>query len=132
MRTSTMKVADLAAAAGVGPDTVRYYEKVGLLPPPSRSRAGYRMYESAAVDRLRFIQGAQRLGLRLREVRDLLAIRETGVCPCEPAETMLRRRMEEIDVEMARLAELRRDLAAMVAALPGGGCPEPGSWSPCG
>ncbi len=127
-----MKVADLAAAAGVGPDTVRYYEKAGLLPPPSRSRAGYRMYDPAAVERLRFIQGAQRLGLRLREVRDLLAVRDTGVCPCEPAETMLRRRMDEIDAEMARLAQLRRDLAAMVAALPDGRCPdpEPGSWCP--
>lgn len=127
-----MRVADLAAAAGIGPDTVRYYEKAGLLPPPNRSRSGYRLYDTGAIDRLRFIQGAQRLGLRLREVRDLLAIRDTGVCPCEPAETMLRRRIDEIDAEMVRLATLRRDLLTMVEALPAGDCPdpEPGTWCP--
>lgn len=127
-----MKVADLAAAVGIGPDTVRYYEKAGLLPAPARTASGYRSYGAEAIDRLRFIQGAQRFGLRLREIRDLLAVRDTGVCPCEPAESMLRRRITELDVEMARLAALRRDLVAMVEALPSGDCPDPapGTWCP--
>ena len=54
------------------------------------------------MDRLRFIQGAQRLGLKLRDIKDLLAIRDTGVCPCEPAEELLRRRLAELDAEMVR------------------------------
>src|SRR4051812_43447304 len=78
-------VAELAAAVGVPPDTVRYYERAGLLPPPRRTPAGYRSYDDGAVDRMRFIQGAQRLGLRLADVRSLLEIRDTGRCPCEPA-----------------------------------------------
>ena len=128
----TMKVAELAAAVGVASDTIRYYEKAGLLPEPPRTASGYRSYDAAAVDRLRFIQGAQRFGLRLREIRDLLAVRDTGVCPCEPAETMLRRRIVELDSEMARLVALRADLVAMVEALPGGDCPDPvpGTWCP--
>jgi DNA-binding transcriptional MerR regulator len=78
----------------------------GVLPPQWRTPAGCRVYDAAAVDRLKFIEGAQRLGLRLREIADLLAIRNTEVCPCEPAEQLLRRRMAELDAEMARLARL--------------------------
>ncbi|HEV8173626.1 MAG TPA: MerR family transcriptional regulator, partial [Actinoplanes sp.] len=81
-----MRVSELAAAAGVAADTIRYYERAGLLPAPPRTASGYRAYDEDAVDRLRFIQGAQRLGLRLRDIADLLAVRDTGVCPCEPAE----------------------------------------------
>ena len=127
-----LRVAELADAVGVAPDTIRYYERAGLLPPPPRTPAGYRAYDRGAVERLRFIQGAQRLGLRLREIRDLLAIRDTGVCPCEPAEQLLRRRLAEIDAEMARLAALRAQIVAMVQALPSADCPPPtpGTWCP--
>ncbi len=125
-----LRVAELAAVAGVAADTIRYYERAGLLPAPHRTAAGYRTYDGAAVDRLKFIQGGQRLGLRLREIRDLLAIRDTGACPCEPAGQLLRRRMDELDAEMARLAALRVELAAMVEALPSEHCPDPapGTW----
>jgi DNA-binding transcriptional MerR regulator len=129
-----LTVAALAAQSGVSPDTVRYYERAGLLPPAERTPAGYRIYDEAAVDRLRFIQGAQRLGLRLREILDLLTVRDTGVCPCEPAAPLLRRRMDEIDTEVARLTALRAELARLVEALPGVNCPDPtpGTWQPKG
>ena len=60
-RTTDLRVGELAAAVGVTADTVRYYERVGLLPSPARTSAGYRAYGDGAVDRMRFIQGAQRL-----------------------------------------------------------------------
>jgi DNA-binding transcriptional MerR regulator len=84
----------------------------------------------SAVDRLRFIQGAQHLGLRLDDIRDLLAVRDTGVCPCEPAELHLRRRLAELDAEMARLSELRRQMVRMLDGLPSADCPPPtpGTW----
>lgn len=69
---------------GVRPDTIRYYERAGLLPAPERTAAGHRSYDAGALDRLRFIQGAQRLGLRLADIRTLLTVRDTGTCPCEP------------------------------------------------
>jgi DNA-binding transcriptional MerR regulator len=127
-----LRVADVAAAVGVAPDTIRYYERAGLLPPPARTAAGYRAYTAAAIDRLRFIQGAQRLGLKLRDIRDLLDVRDTGVCPCEPAEELLRRRLADLDAEMARLAALRADMVAMLDALPAADCPPPtpGTWCP--
>jgi DNA-binding transcriptional MerR regulator len=127
-----LRVAEVAAEAGLSPDTIRYYERAGLLPAPARTPAGYRAYSLAVLDRLRFIQGGQRLGLRLREIRDLLAVRDTGTCTCEPAEQLLRRRLAELDAEMVRLAALRTDLVAMVEALPAGDCPDPapGTWCP--
>jgi DNA-binding transcriptional MerR regulator len=127
-----LRVAELAAAVGLSADTVRYYERVGLLPPPARTPSGYRAYDPGAVDRLRFVQGAQRLGLRLKDIKELLAVRDTGVCACEPAEQLLRRRLAEVDAEMARLAALRVQMAAMADAIPGAGCPPPtpGTWCP--
>ena len=127
-----LRVGELAEATGVAPDTIRYYERAGLLPPPARTPSGYRAYDSGAVDRLRFIQGAQRLGLRLRDIADLLAVRDTGVCPCEPAEQLLRRRLAELDDEMARLAALRTEMTTMIGALPTRQCPppSPGTWCP--
>ena len=132
MTARGLRVAELAALAGVSPDTVRYYERAGLLAPPPRTPAGYRYYPPSTVDRLRFVQGCQRLGLRLREIAELLAVRDTGECPCEPAEQLLRRRVDELDAELARLTALRADLVRMVSALPSGGCPEPspGTWCP--
>ena len=130
--TAGFRVAELAAAVGLSRDTVRYYERAGLLPPPARTASGYRVYDAGAVDRLRFIQGAQRLGLKLRDIADLLAVRDTGTCPCEPAGDLLRRRLAELDAEAARLAALRVEMVAMLDALPSPHCPppSPGTWCP--
>lgn len=127
-------VGQLASRAGVRSDTVRYYERQGLLPVPQRTGGEHRRYEHADLDRLLFIRGAQRLGLRLAEIRDLLAVRETGVCACAPAGDLLRRHVAEIEAELTRLAALRSELLAMLAAMPGPGCPdpEPGTWCPPG
>ena len=128
----TLSVGQLAARGGVRTDTIRYYERAGLLPEPSRTDGDHRRYGAADVDRLLFIRGAQRLGLRLSEIRELLLVRETGDCPCGPAETLLREHIDEIDREIARLARLRAELAEMVAGLsgPSGPCPDPvpGTW----
>jgi DNA-binding transcriptional MerR regulator len=127
-----LTTAQVAGGAGVPIDTLRYYERTGLLPPPPRTSGAHRRYPVAVLDRLRFIRGAQRLGLTLAEIRDLLAVRDTGVCPCEPAEVLLRRHLAEIDAEMARLAALRGELTGMLARMPGPDCPDPapGTWCP--
>ncbi|HZR48422.1 MAG TPA: heavy metal-responsive transcriptional regulator [Streptosporangiaceae bacterium] len=125
-------VGQLASRAGVRADTIRYYERAGLLPPPRRTEGDHRRYGPADVDRLLFIRGARRLGLRLAEIGELLTVRDTGSCPCGPAEMLLRRHVSEIDQEMARLAALRGELAGMLAAMGGPGCPDPapGTWCP--
>jgi DNA-binding transcriptional MerR regulator len=127
-----LRVAELAEAVAVRPDTIRYYERAGLLPAPARTTAGYRAYDQTAVDRLRFIQGAQRLGLRLADIRDLLSVRDTGSCACGPAEDLLAQRLAEVDAEIARLSALRHEMLAMLDGLTGADCPPPapGTWFP--
>jgi DNA-binding transcriptional MerR regulator len=130
--TGQLTIGQLASRTGVRADTIRYYEREGLLPLPHRTEGEHRRYGEADADRLLFIRGAQRLGLRLAEIRELLAVRDTGVCPCEPAAGLLGRHVAEIDKEMKRLAALRAELLALLAAIPGPGCPDPlpGTWCP--
>lgn len=126
----TWTITRLAGTAGVKPDTIRYYERIGLLPPPARTSGAHRRYSPAALDRLQFIQGAQRLGLRLEEIAELLAVRDTGGCSCEPAAQLLRRRIDEVQAEIGRLTGLRTDLQHMLAVIPADNCPgpAPGTW----
>lgn len=132
--TGQLTVGQLAARTGVRTDTVRYYEREKLLPVPQRTDGEHRRYGAADVDRLLFIRGAQRLGLRLAEIRELLAVRDTGTCACQPAERLLRRHVTEINTEIERLAALRAELLGMLAAMPGPDCPDPvpGTWCPPG
>ena len=128
--TVALSVGQLAARAGVRTDTIRYYERAGLLPKPCRTDGDHRRYGAADVDRMLFIRGAQRLGLRLAEIRELVTVRDTGDCACGPAEALLREHVVEIDREIARLTALRAELARMLAAIPGPACPDPvpGTW----
>jgi DNA-binding transcriptional MerR regulator len=132
--TGELSVGQLASRAGVRADTVRYYERAGLLPRPSRTGGDHRRYGPADVDRLLFIRGAQRLGLRLAEIRALTAVRDTGTCPCGPAEPLLRERRGEVDQEIARLTALRAQLTGMIDGLSDSACPDPvpGTWRPPG
>lgn len=123
--STRLAVAQVAAQSGVRPDTLRYYERIGLLRAPARTSGDHRRYDQTVIERVLFIRGAQRLGLRLDEIRELLAVRDTGLCACEPAETLLRRRVDEIDTEMTRLAALRADLVTMLDHMPGPDCPDP-------
>jgi DNA-binding transcriptional MerR regulator len=95
--TRSLSVGQLAARAGVRADTIRYYERAGLLPEPDRTGGDHRRYGPADLDRMLFIRGARRLGLRLAEIRELVMVRDTGICPCGPAETLLREHVIEID-----------------------------------
>jgi DNA-binding transcriptional MerR regulator len=128
----TLTVGQLASRTGVRTDTIRYYEREGLLPAPQRTEGEHRRYGRAAVDRLLFIRGAQRLGLRLAEIGDLLAVRDTGMCPCKPAAGLLRQHVARIEHEIERLSALRGELVGMLAAMPGPDCPDPlpGTWCP--
>ena len=109
----SLKVSELADRAGVSADTVRYYEKEGLLPEPGRTHAGYRQYDLDAIERLHFIRGAQTLGLKLGDIKELLAIRDRGACPCGHTQQLLEQRVSEIDAEIRELKTLKRQLQSM-------------------
>ena len=108
-----LTVSKIARRAGISPDAVRYYEREGLLPPAPRTPSGYRAYDESTAHRIRFIKGAQAVGLKLSEIRELLEIQDRGACPCGHTRTLVERRLEEIDAEMTRLSELRSELRAM-------------------
>ncbi len=127
-----MTVAGLATRVGVKPDTVRYYERIGLLPAPRRTAADHRRYDETAVDLMRFIQGAQRLGLRLTDIRQLVELRRTGECPCGPTATVISRRLDELDEQIEQLVRMRDELRHMADRIPADDCPDPlpGTWRP--
>ena len=128
-----MKIGELAAATGLAPSAIRFYEQSGLLPAAERSANGYRSYPAEAVDRLRYIQLAQALGFTLDALRASLVTRAAQT-PGEIHDDMLRRldaRLVEIDHMLATLRTQRKDLLAvraqMEASWAEGECLDPGS-----
>lgn len=126
-----LSVSKLGAEVGLTADTIRYYEKAGLLPAPDRTSAGYRVYGQEAVERLRFVKGAQRLGIRLREIKELLDIGDRGLCPCGHTESLLDQRMSEIDAEIAELEAVKRDLLAFRTRFAAADCTDDVEPWPC-
>jgi DNA-binding transcriptional MerR regulator len=108
-----LTVSALAGQAGLSADTVCYYERVG-----------YRLYDQAAVGRLRLIKGAQRAGLRLREIGELLQVADRGQCPCGHTETLLRERLAEVRAELDCLHALEADLVRLLERQPDPACPD--------
>ncbi len=111
-----LTVSRLASQAGISSDTIRYYERIGVLQAAPRTAGGYRIYDETALERLHFIKGAQRLGLKLNEIRELLDIRDQGSCPCGHADELIDKRIGELDEEIMRLTALRGELQRMVGA----------------
>jgi MerR family transcriptional regulator, copper efflux regulator len=114
-----MQIGELAARSGVPAKTIRYWEAVGLMPPPERIASGYRDYDAVAADRTRFIRRAQASGLTLGQIRQVLDISDEGNPPCEHVGTVVAERLAEIENRLAELratrAHLRR-LAERAAA----------------
>nr|WP_276607576.1 heavy metal-responsive transcriptional regulator [Limisphaera ngatamarikiensis] len=110
-----MKVGEVAKRAGVGVQTLHYYERLGLLPQPERSAANYRLYGPEAVRRVRFIKKAQRLGFSLEEIKSILDLREGGRSPCRRVAEIAQRHLQQLDARIAALEAFRQELAALVA-----------------
>lgn len=105
----TMTIGQVARAAGVAASTLRYYERAALLRPATRSAAGYRLYDHTAVEQLAFIRAAQEVGFTLDDIRTLLHLDEDS--PCEQIQTLVKRRLAEIDAKLECLQRVRSTLA---------------------
>jgi DNA-binding transcriptional MerR regulator len=108
-----MTVSKLAAAAGVTTDTIRFYEKEGLISHPARSPSGYRIYDSEIASRVRFIKSGQRTGLKLSAIKELLEIKDQGSCPCGHTTRLIDERLAQLDEELARIEQMRAQLGEM-------------------
>jgi DNA-binding transcriptional MerR regulator len=112
-----MRIGELAAAAGTTTKTLHSYEATGLLPPPQRTAAGYRMYDAAAPDRLDFIRRSQRAGLTLAQIREVLTIRDGGDAFCSHVQRLLAERLADLDRQLAELTALRATVSALRATV---------------
>lgn len=118
--SETMYIGELADATNLNPKTIRYYEAIGLLPEPERTDSNYRVYSPASIRRLSFIKKAQTLGMALDEIKDVLAIRESGQLPCEHVRSLLAYKLDDLDRQIAQMKEFRQELAAYLDKV--GGC----------
>lgn len=105
---------EAAKKLGVGVQTLHYYEREGLIPPPERTESGYRLYSPELIERVGFIRKAQALGLPLEEIREVLQLAEGGACPCGRVQAVLQERLAEVDRRLGELRSFRRALAALV------------------
>lgn len=110
-----MRTHEVAERAGVNTQTLRYYERRGLLAEPPRSPAGYRDYPPTAVEVLRFVKRSQELGFTLAEVEQLLELAAGGPRSCEAARTLAEAHIAGLDGKIADLHRMRDSLAALVA-----------------
>lgn len=121
---SSLTIGRIAQTVGVAIDTIRFYEREGLLPEPKRRPSGYREYDQGAISRLRFIRRAKDLGFTLEEIRELLALsadRHGGVLGVRERAAA---RLKAIDDRIAELQRVRDGLSELVEACPGHGAPE--------
>lgn len=114
MAVSLLKVGELAERAGVGVQTLHYYERLGLLPEPDRSVSNYRLYPTDALRRVQFIKKAQALGFTLEEIKEILGLRGQGRAPCRCVADVGKKHLQELDARIAALRKFRRELAAVV------------------
>lgn len=122
-----LTIGQLAERAGVNIQTVRYYERRGLMPKPARTGTGYRQYPPDATDRLRFIKRAQDLGFSLEEIAELLALRVEHASACAAVEARAREKIALVEHKMGELERMKRTLQRLAAACearePTGDCP---------
>jgi len=110
-----MRIGELAARARVGLDTVRFYERRGLLPAPPRDRSGYRDYSEASLERVRFTRELQELGFSLAEVAEVLHRIDRGGASCDSERGRFQEVLARIDRKLAELRSVRRKLARTLA-----------------
>jgi Hg(II)-responsive transcriptional regulator len=109
-----MRTSELAGQAGVNTETLRYYERRGLLTQPPRTSGGYRDYPTTAVDLLRFIKRAQELGFTLDEVEELLHLNHGGPDSCDAARELAESRRTDLEARIEDLQRMRDSLTELV------------------
>jgi MerR family mercuric resistance operon transcriptional regulator len=118
-----LTIGQLAAAASVNLETVRYYERIKLMPPPARRANGHRAYEQSHVRRLAFIRRARELGFGIEQIRTLLALAGPSRISCAEAQKIAQAHLDEVRAKLADLARLESMLSRTVSQCAGGSAP---------
>lgn len=111
-----LTIGQLARQGGVHLETIRYYERRGLIPRPPRTGAGYRLFPLETVRRVAFIKRAQALGFSLREIKDLLALRARSDATCDNVAARAAAKIGDIDAKLQHLTAMRRALTGLIAS----------------
>ena len=122
-----MKIGDLAQASATGVETIRYYERQGLLPAPARTAGNFRVYDDAHLERLRFIRHCRNLDMTLDEIRTLLRLRDAPSQDCGEVNALLDEHIGHVTHRIRELRTLQKDLKALRER-----CPTPHALADCG
>jgi MerR family mercuric resistance operon transcriptional regulator len=112
---ATFHSGELAKTVGVSADTIRHYEKIGVLPKAVRSASGYRVYPESAVNRVRTVQRALRIGFTLSELAEIFKTRDAGGTPCHRVFELAQDKLKGIEADIAALKDTRRYLVTVLA-----------------
>lgn len=113
-RNGWLQCGEVAQLAGVSPDTVRHYERVGILAPAPRTSSGYRMYGNAAVDRVHLVRRALQLGFTLAELSEILKVRDEGGVPCHRVLTLTEEKLHSLEHQIKELLRTQRYMKTLV------------------
>lgn len=116
-----MRIGELAKRAGVSVDTVRYYEREGILPPADRAESGYRCYLPDDVARLQFLRRAKALGFTLTEIAELLALSGQRGADMVTMRTAAETKLADVNAKLTELERIRAGLQTLITACPGHG-----------
>ena len=113
--SKALRSGTLAKAAGVSPDTIRHYERLGILPPTSRTTSGYRIYPASAVDRVLVVRKALRIGFSLAELAEVLKARDAGGIPCRRVYELAQEKLDRISSDIKALRETERHIKKILS-----------------
>ncbi|WP_066424093.1 heavy metal-responsive transcriptional regulator [Anabaena sp. 4-3] len=109
-----LQVGEISRQLGLNPQTIYFYERIGLIPPPQRSESGYRLFSQLDVNRLAFISRAKALGLSLEDIKKILVLKDGRSLTCKAMYDRLNQKLQEIDEQIQQLQKLRDELVPLV------------------
>jgi len=112
--TRSLRIGEIARQAGVSPDTIRHYERVGVLPHPPRTMAGYRRFPGEAIERVRLVRRALAIGFTLAELARILKVRDAGGAPCKAVHVLARKKLQSLKEQIADLIRLRSQMESVL------------------
>lgn len=108
-----MRIGQAAKQAFLEPSAIRFYESAGVLPPPRRTKAGYRDYDDRNVELMRFVRRLRSLELPLDDIREIVSLRANGEAPCRPVRDAIAREADAVDDRIGELTRLRTELRSL-------------------
>jgi MerR family copper efflux transcriptional regulator len=115
----SLTIGNVAEAAGVGVQAIRFYEREGLIAKPARTKSGYRQYEAATINQLRFIRRAQDLGFTLKEIRELVALETVDGADCEGVCDAATAKVDAVQKKIEDLTRIKTELEALIHSCAG-------------